>query len=121
MPRPKLRREALQPGNVIMVHHRGAILKAITRCVFTSHVEAYTETPRKIYTFHINTQRDVVRDATFATLSQHMYDVRVEEARTYVRDVAGLDLRGRSPFGDPDMLLALADVLRPMIDNGEQR
>lgn len=49
---------------------------------------------------------------SFATHEQHEYDVKVDQAVTYVRDVAGLDVRrGVVPFAGDDGILVLARIL----------
>lgn len=49
----------------------------------------------------------------FATREQHEYDVRLYEAETYIRDVAGLEVRrGDVPFAGDDGIFKLATLLK---------
>lgn len=53
--------------------------------------------------------------ARFATREQHDWDVLVDAAAAYVRNVAGLDVRrGAVPFSGEDGILKLAHILNLM-------
>jgi hypothetical protein len=138
MPRPKTSPEALHIGNVgvvttrsrtfvkaIIVRRDGQRFGAVSLAAWDPALDQrrryLVADPTWWFGDPETPAYDAVTGASYATLTQHAYDKQVDEARAYVRDVAGLDLRGASPFGDPDMLLALADVLRPMIENGKPR
>lgn len=53
--------------------------------------------------------------ASFATPEQRAYDVETLRAQTFLRDVAGLEIRRDSPFYDRDMMVNLVGVLRELL------
>lgn len=58
------------------------------------------------------------RNARFATLDQHVYDIRRDQAIEFLRE-QGIDLNWRGPWSSDDMRLKLADIIRTAIESEE--